>query len=133
MDEQDQHQPRQRVGGGGEGVFVTLISAAIFLYVGFVMSFSPADSAPAAYRLATYAFTWMAKLVGVGLLVVAVIEFAGVQVARILDCGLAAIAAVICLITGGIWVFYGDNDGFWLLLFGLINGSAARSAVSRAR
>lgn len=132
MDERDQHAPRPARQAGGEGVFMTLISAAIFLYVGFGMGLAPFDSAPEPYRLATIGFVWMARIVGVGLLLVAVMGMMRVRGALMIECGLAGLAAAICLLTGAIWIYYGDNQGFLLLLFGLLNGSAARSALVRS-
>ncbi len=123
-------QARASLGGGGESVMLTLISAALFLYVGFGMSLVGV-SQHAVYNNSVAAFTWGARVIGIALLVVAGLSFTGMAFALILDAIVAVIAALGCLIIGGIWVAYGDASGWLILLFGVLNASAARGAVAR--
>jgi len=121
---------RASVGGGGESVMLTLISAALFLYVGFGVSLVGVSQS-AFYNNSVTAFTWGARVVGIALLVVAGLSFTGMAFAVVVDAIVAVVAALGCLIIGGIWVAYGVTSGWLVLLFGLLNASAARGAISR--
>lgn len=106
----------------------TLIAAILFLYVGFYVAYAPLNNQLTVYNVSLTGFTWMARIVGVGLLGVAAMAFVRVPGVRALDFVLAVMAAVGCLATGLIWVLHRDNDGFLVGLFGLVNAMAARSA-----
>ena len=54
--------------------------------------------------------------------------FAGMAFARPLNFVVALIATVGCLGAGLIWIFHQYSDGWLYILFGLLNGSSARSA-----
>lgn len=120
--------PPPAPGPAGEtSSFFSLLSAAIFLYVGFFTGLQ-GISGHAVYDNSVLAFVWMARIVGIGLLVVAGLAFLGQSWAAKLDAVLAAIAAVGCLAVGAIWLAFGDMQGILILIFGLLNASAARSA-----
>ena len=51
--------------------------------------------------------------------------------AATLDLVLSVVAAAGCLAVGTIWMASKDTDGFLLVLFGVLNASAARSAWGR--
>lgn len=106
----------------------TLISAALFLYVGFYRVYVPLTDEPTVYNLSLPVFTWMARIVGIGLLLVAAAMFFRVPGARPLDFFLALLAAAGCLGVGLIWIVNGDGDGYLVALFGLVNAMAARSS-----
>lgn len=113
--------PAQRI--SNEPPWMTLVSAGVFLYAGFVLALTPFDSAPTPYKWSVHGFTWMARIVGVGLALVFLLAMARRSIA-ILDTALAAIAAIGCLLCGAVWLAYGDMQGILLLLFGMVNGSS---------
>lgn len=121
-------QPAER---GGE-LLLTVVSAALFLYVGFGLGLVGISGDPV-YDGSITAFTWGARIVGVGLLLVAALAYFHVPGALLLDFALAALAAAGCLIVRAIWIAFGDLEGVLIVLFGLLNASAARSAWRRWR
>jgi hypothetical protein len=117
----------------GSDLFVTLISAALFLYVGFGLGLVGVTDNPL-YDGSVAALVWGARVVGVGLLVVAVLVALKLPFADALDFFLAALASAGCLVIGAIWIAFGTTaNGFLLILFGLLNGHAARTAWLRWR
>lgn len=112
--------------GVGELAFFPLIAGGVFLYYGF--NLLPGDNGVAAYDFAIDLFRWMARIVGVGLLVVAGLAFMKQPAARVLDLVISSLACLGCLIVGGIWIFYGDNDGLLILLLAAVNGWSAQAA-----
>lgn len=112
--------------------FASLISAALFLYVGFGLG-QVGVGPDAAYNASVTVLVWMARVVGVGLLAVAALELAGVAAAALLDAVLAGLAAGGCLAIGAIWIAHRDTQGYLLLVFALVNASAAFSAWQRFR
>ena len=115
-----------------ESPLSVFISAALFLWVGFWLNMSGV-SGDALYDGSVTAFTWMARIVGIGMLVVALMIIARLPIAAPLNFGMATLSAIVCIAAGGIWLAYGDQQGVLLLIFGLFNGSAARSAWSAWR
>lgn len=115
----------------GGAPLMSLISAALFLYVGFGLGLRGVSSQPV-YDGSVTLLVWMARVVGIGLLCVAALEFAGVRGAALFDALLAGIAAVVCLGVGGVWIAYADSQGWLLFIFALVNASAARSAWQRS-
>jgi hypothetical protein len=122
--QQDEARPRR----GGESPFWTIIAALIFLYLGFFAPFVAWEDDPAIQKLAVQAFNWMARIVGIGLLVAAALAYGQIAFAHPLNFLLALIAAIGCLGAGAIWMANGYNTGFLILILGVLNGSAARSA-----
>ena len=107
----------------------TLVSAAIFLYFGFVSPFIPFDSDPPAQRYAVLGFTWMGRIVGVGLLVVFLLTMMRVSRVALLELVLAGLATIGCLLCGAIWMAHDyTQQGFLLLIFGLLNASTTHAA-----
>lgn len=123
---------RRRAGRGGESLFLSIVSAALFLYVGFGLGLV-GRSGNAIYDGSVTALVWGARVVGLGLLIIAAMSYFRVPGTAALDFGLALVAAVGCLGVGLIWMVYSDMQGILLLLFGLLNGSAARAAWQRWR
>ncbi len=121
-----------RVAPGGESILVTMISAGLFLWVGFGVGLvGVSDSARDNASVA--AFTWGARAVGIGLLIVAALTFFRVPFVLVIDLIVSFIAAGGCLIVGVIWILHDDRSGFLLLLFGLFNSGAARNSWVRFR
>lgn len=112
----------------GATPLMTLIGAALFLYVGFGLGLIAFESAAPFYRFSVSAFVWMARIVGAGLILVAILEFLNRAAARPLHFVLATLATIGCVFSGGTWLFYGDTSGWLVLIFGLINATAMRSA-----
>ena len=111
----------------GQSVLLSLVSAGLFLYVGFGMGLvGISDSA--VYNGSVTALVWGARVVGIGLLVTTALTYLRVPGAAPIDFLLAALAAAGCLIIGAIWIAFGDMQGILLLLFGALNGSAARAS-----
>jgi hypothetical protein len=119
--EPDARSGRSRAAGGD--VLLPLVSAGLFLYVGFGLG----------WHGSVAALVWGARCVGIGILLVLAMSYLRVPGAATLDLVLSTVAAAGCLVIGVIWMVARDNDGFLLLLFGLLNGSAARSAWQRWR
>lgn len=110
-----------------ESPVAVLIAAAIFLYFGFVVALTGASD-HAVYNWSVTGFTWMARIVGIGLLLTAAMimwRMPGVATVNLI---VSVIAAAGCLLCGAIWMAYGDMEGVLLLAFGLLNGNAARGA-----
>lgn len=121
-----------RMAPGGDSILMTLVSAALFLWVGFRVGFE-GNSDSALYNTSVTAFTWGARIVGIGLLCVAGLTVLRLPLVLVIDLIISFIAAGGCLIVAVIWLMHGDNDGLLLLLFGAFNSSAARSSWIRFR
>ncbi len=114
---------------GGSAIW-SLVAALLFLYVGFGLGLVGV-SGNAIYDGSVTALVWGARIVGIGLLVVAGLDLAKVGFAAALDAMLAGVATVLCLGVGAVWLVYGDMQGVLLIIFGIVNGSSARNAWSR--
>ena len=124
------HHHRSQPPPGGESLLLSLVSAGLFLYVGFGLGLvGISDSA--LYNGSVTALVWGARVVGIGLLVTTAMTYIRVPGAVMLDLLLAGLAAAGCLTIGLIWLSNGDMQGILLLLFGLLNASAARHAWAR--
>jgi hypothetical protein len=126
MSESPSRPPVRTPSTGDSSAFFSLLSAAIFLYVGFFTGLR-GISGNAIYDGSVLGFVWMARIVGIGLLIVAGLAFVGQSWAAKLDAVLAGVAALGCLAVGAIWLAFGDMQGILILIFGLLNASAARS------
>jgi hypothetical protein len=120
-------QPDSRAAGD---FLLSLVSAGLFLYVGFGMGLVGA-SGDALYDGSVAALVWGARIVGFGILIAAAMSYFNVPGATLLDLALSVTAAAGCLVIGVIWMVYEDAQGFLLLLFGLLNASAVRAAWQR--
>ncbi len=133
MNEPEPYPPARREppppGPGGELV-MSLISAGLFLYVGFVLGYE-GFSKSALYNGSVAALTWGARIVGIGLLVTAALAYFRIPAAEPIDLVLTALATVLCFGVGLIWLVFSDMEGVLLLLFGLLNGSATISVWRR--
>ncbi len=110
-----------------ESPFMSIISALLFLYVGFWLK--PVGMMEEQfYNDSVTAFVWMARIVGIGLLVVAALTYARQPFVYPLNFIMALLATIGCLATGVIWIAYGDGSGYLIVIFGLVNASATRSA-----
>ena len=122
---------RPPTGAGGD-IFLSLISAGLFLYIGFGLGLV-GISGNALYDGSVAALVWGSRVVGFGILVATAMTYFRVPGAALLDFLLAVAAATGCLAIGVIWMAFSDWQGFLLLLFGLLNASAARGAWQRWR
>ncbi len=116
-----------RGAGSGGTILLTLVSAALFLYVGFVLELSGISGNPV-YDGSVAAFTWGARVVGIGLVLAAGVSALQLPWAAALDFVLSVIAAAGCLGVGAIWLWFSDSQGLLLVLFGLLNASSAKGA-----
>lgn len=125
-----QSQPQYRPPGAD--VFGTLISAALFLYVGFLSGLVGISDSEL-YNHSVTAFIWGARIVGIGLIIVAVLVHLRLPSADYLDLGLAVLATLLCLIVGFIWLAFDIRQGnaYLLLAFGALNANAVRMAWLR--
>ena len=113
----------------GDLSFMTIISALIFLYFGFMAPYIPFEDDPVLQKYSILGFNWMARIVGIGLLIVAGLTYARIKLAEPLDFFLALLAAVGCVGAGLVWMMHGYTaNGVLIGIFGLLNASAARSA-----
>jgi hypothetical protein len=109
-----------------------VVSAGLFLYVGFGLGLV-GISGDALYDGSVTALVWGSRVVGIGILAVIVLTYARVPGVGILDLVLSSVAAAGCLLIGLIWLVNSDLQGILLVLFGVVNASAARGAWSRWR
>ena len=131
MDEQSYPPPppnQPRPPAPVESPFWTIIAALLFLYFGFFGYFIPLADDPPIQRISIHAFNWMARIVGIGLLLAAALAYLQRPAAHPLNFGLAALAALGCLGAGAIWMANGYGMGLLILVFGLLNAVAARSS-----
>lgn len=119
-----EHHPRPPV---AESPFMSIISALLFLYIGFGMGLI-GISGDRLHDDSVTAFVWMARIVGIGMLVVAGLTYARLPLVYPLNFIMALLATMGCLGVGVIWIAYGDGSGYLLLIFGLLNASATRTA-----
>src|SRR5690606_34937849 len=105
MNERETVPHGQRPAAPGEGPLMTFVSAAIFLYVGFVLA-PVGVSGNAIYDNSVTAFTWMARIVGVGLVIVGLLILMRVPGAGAIDLGASVLATLGCLIPGLIWLAF---------------------------
>lgn len=122
--------PRPALADAGSSPLMTLISAGLFLYVGFALGLVGVSGNPV-YDGSVTLFVWGARLVGLGLLVIFALELARLPGVVLLDLVVSVLAAAICLGVGVVWLAFQDRQGALVLLFGLFNGQAARGAWSR--
>ncbi|MFN0136699.1 MAG: hypothetical protein ACKVS9_11360 [Phycisphaerae bacterium] len=112
----------------GEPMLLTIISAVVFLYFGFYRSYTPTADAAPFYALSVHGFTWMARTVGIGLLIVAGLTFARLPASEWVNLIVSVIAAFGCLAIATTWLLYNDGDWILIMLFGLLNLGAVRGA-----
>lgn len=125
--------PPARAAGGIDSEVATLVFAAVFLYYGFWFGLVGTSDSEL-YNGSVAAFVWMARVVGVGMLLeLGVRRFGPALVADRLDLLIGVIAAGGCLIIGGIWVAYADYSGILLLAFGVYNATIVRGTWERVR
>lgn len=110
----------------------TLISAGLFLYVGFGLGLTGVSDEPL-YNHSVTALVWGARIIGLALLAMALAVFSGVRVPAAVDCLVGLAATALCLGIGAIWIFHDDRDGYLLSLFGLVNAIGTRQAWLRWR
>jgi len=118
---------------GDDSFFWTVVSGLIFLYYGFYAPFIP----PADPPVVTYAvigFTWMARIVGVGMILVAILQKSGLPGASLINMVAAVLAALGCVVAGSILFMHQyTHPGFLMLAFGLLNIGSARAAIASWR
>ena len=108
-----------------ESPFWALVSAALFLYMGFVLV-PEGISGDAVYDTSVSAFVWMARVAGIALLVVAALAFIRHRLAIWAALVVDAFATVTCWIPGLIWLTRGaDAFALLIVLFGLVHAGAA--------
>lgn len=112
---------------------MTFVSAALFLYVGFGLGLVGTSPDNALFNASVSILTWGARIVGVLLLVSGTMTLTGARGGAPADFAVSALAALLCLLVGIIWVSNGTTYGYMLLLFGLLNSSAAWNAWQRWR
>ncbi|MGE0479401.1 MAG: hypothetical protein AB7Q17_02905 [Phycisphaerae bacterium] len=116
----------------GESAFYTLLSALLFLYVGFYRPMIGV-SGDALYDGSVAAFKWMGRIVGIGLLLVALLVYLRIPLAALAEALLSTLAAAGCLAIAAIWILHRDSDGYLVGIFGLLNSFVAWGAWKRLR
>ena len=112
---------------------MTFVSAALFLYVGFGLGLVGTSPDNAVFNASVSVLTWGARIVGVLLLVSGTLTLTGARGGAPADFAASALAALLCLLVGIVWVSNGTTYGYILLLLGLLNSSAAWNARQRWR
>lgn len=126
-----QYDPRQAAPTRpDDSVFWAVVSGLIFLYFGFYAPFIPPDDPPSV-TYSVIGFTWMARIVGVAMILVAVLQWTRLPGASFVNMIAAVLAAGGCMIAGGVlFAHQYTNQGVLLLLFGLLNVGSARAAIA---
>jgi hypothetical protein len=117
----------RRIQPTGESPFWSIISAVLFLYIGFGLGLTGVSDSPF-YNGSVTVFAWLARIVGIGLLIVAGLAYTRLPFAAPLSFAMGLLATVGCLAIGAVWLFHGDGSGLLILLFGALNGNSTRSA-----
>lgn len=100
------------------------VGAALMLFVGFYFNMEGVSNS-SLYNLSVNGFTWMMK-VGGGLMgLMAVLLFVGLRPAIFADALLTAVIGGLMVIMGGVWIAFQDYQGILVLLFGGIYISSA--------
>lgn len=125
MDEFRQTERRGAAGAvRGDALLSGLISAGLFLYVGFALALQGVSD-DAVYNASVSAFTWGARIIGFAILAGLALTALRVPGALLLELVISAAAAALCLVVGAIWVKSADAEGYLVLLFGVLNGRSA--------
>ncbi|RMF81716.1 MAG: hypothetical protein D6744_06825 [Planctomycetota bacterium] len=111
---------------------MTFISAALFLYVGFGLGLTGISGDPI-YDGSVTALVWMARIVGVGLVLLGAGTMARLPGMTTLNLIVSVLAAGGCAVVGVIWLLWSDGQGWLLLIFAALNASSARDAWRRWR
>lgn len=116
----------------GEGSpFMTIVSACLFLWVGFFMAWGPPSEHPV-FDASVPVWIWGTRSIGIGLLAVAALAYLRMPFVIILDAIVSIAAALLCLGVGGIWLYFGYHyEGFLIFMFGLFNSRAAIHAAKQ--
>ena len=110
----------------GESAFWTLITALIFLYFGFGLGLEGISDSRV-YNLSVAAFVWIARIVGVGLIVVVALQRFVPRSALWLHVALSAVATVGCVAVGLIWLAHNDWQGLLIGILGLLCSGPLRA------
>lgn len=112
---------------------MTLVSAGLFLYVGFGMRGLVGVSSSAIYNGSVAALVWGARIIGLAILGGAALSCLRMPGAVFVDLVSSAAATALCAGVGAIWLPHGDMQGVLLLLLALVNAAAMRGAWLRWR
>jgi hypothetical protein len=122
--------PRPSRTGPPSNILMELVSAGLFLYIGFGLGLvGISDSA--LYNGSVTALVWGARVVGIGSLLVILLNLLHVPHVVLFDLLLSGLATAGCAAVGLIWMTHNDMQGILLLLFALLNAGSARSAWYR--
>lgn len=110
----------------------TLISAGLFLYVGFGLGLRGVSD-DSLYNQSVTVLVWGARGIGLALLATALASFGGVRTPAAVDLLIGLAATTLCLVIGAFWIYHDDRDGYLVSLFGLANAIGTRQAWLRWR
>ena len=119
---------RGESGSDGGGMF-TLICALVFLYFGYTRRGVTALSGSDLYAWSLKAFPWVCMTTGALLLLAALLAFARIRAGLAIEVLAGGLATAMCFAFGLIWMLDGDNEGFLLLIFALVNGYATKNTL----
>lgn len=103
----------------GDSGFWTVITALIFLYLGFGLGLEGISDSRA-YNLSVTAFVWIARVVGIGLIAVVVLSRVWPRASAWLYVALSAVATVGCVAVGVVWIAHSDAQGLLIAILGLL-------------
>lgn len=109
---------------------VTLVSAGLFLYVGFGLGVIGISDQPL-YNASVDWLVWNARIIGGALLALFVLELTPLRFVPVARLMISGAATLLCVAVGGIWLMYSDYDGILLLVFGALNASGTYDAWLR--
>jgi hypothetical protein len=102
-----------------EIAFSAAIGAGLMLFVGFFFNLKGIGNSDF-YDLSVDGFTWMMKIGGALMAVVAALLWAGLRPALLVDAILTLALGLLMLIIGAVWMAFRDYQGILLLIFGAI-------------
>ncbi len=103
----------------GESGFWTIITALIFLYLGFGLGLEGISDSRL-YNLSVSAFVWIARIVGLGLIAVVALARFAPRLARGLHMALSAVATIGCIAVGIVWIVHSDAQGLLIAILGIL-------------
>ena len=102
-----------------EVAFSAAIGAVMMLFVGFYFNLKGISSSEF-YNLTVDGFTWMMKIGGAMMGVVAFLLWVGLRPALLVDAVLTVTIGVLMLVIGAVWLGFRDMEGILLLVFGAV-------------
>lgn len=107
--------------------FGAAIGAAVLLYYGFGLNLRGISSSEF-YNLSVNGLTWVCKLGGIVMALLAALLWIGLRPALLADAIVSLILGLLLLAVGGIWIVHRDFQGLLFVIFGAILLASVRGS-----